>query len=94
MIKNVLKIILVLALIALIAFVIIMARNINIIDRYSRKVDEYQKATNFYTKIEDEYGTRELWRMDNIGITKDIADDRCKNFICQWRRNVEYYGYS
>ena len=75
MIKNILKVILVLALFVLIFYIVSIANKIIIISRYSKKVDEYQHATNFYAKFEDEYGTRELWRKDDVGITKDTSDN-------------------
>ncbi len=73
MIKNIIKIILVLALFALIFFGISIAKRVIIIDRYCKKVDEYQNVTNFYAKFEDSYGTRELWRKEDTGITKDTS---------------------
>ena len=75
MLKKVLKIIALIVVIVLIVFIINMSRKINIISKYCKKVDEYQKATNFYAKFEDEYGSREVWRKEDKGITKDISDN-------------------
>ena len=75
MIKKVLNLILIVIFIALFLFVIIVVRNMNIIDRYSKKTAEYEQLTNFYAKYEDSYGTREIWRKDDTGITKDYGEN-------------------
>lgn len=73
--NKVLKIILIFILIILVLFIINLFRKAFIIDKFSRKFDEYQDATNFYAKIKFDDSAEELWRKDNIGITKYIKDN-------------------
>ena len=75
MIKNIIKLVIALAVFALIFYAVSIINKVIIIDRYCKKVEEYQKITNFYAKYEDEVGVRELWRKDNIGMTKDMTKE-------------------
>lgn len=75
MFKRILNLILVIMFIALLITVMIVSRNMMIFDRYTKKTAEYEQLTNFYAKYEDSYGTREIWRKDNVGLTKDISEN-------------------
>lgn len=75
MVKRILNLILVIMFIAFFVFLMIVIRNMSIIDRYTKKTAEYEQLTNFYAKYEDNYGTREIWRKDNIGLTKDTLEN-------------------
>lgn len=76
MVKRILSLILVIIFISLILGIIVITRNINIINMYCKKSEEYAKLTNFYAKYEDDYGLiREVWRKDNKGMTKDYLEN-------------------
>lgn len=75
MFKRILNLILVIMFIALLITVMIVSRNIMIFDRYTKKTTEYEQLTNFYAKYEDNYGTREIWRKDDVGLTKDTSQN-------------------
>ena len=75
MFKRILNLILVIMFIALLITVMIVSRNMMIFDRYTKKTAEYEQLTNFYAKYEDSYGTREIWRKDNVGLTKDVSEN-------------------
>lgn len=75
MFKRILNLILVIMFIALLITVMIVSRNMMIFNRYTKKTAEYEQLTNFYAKYEDSYGTREIWRKDNVGLTKDISEN-------------------
>lgn len=76
--KKIFKIILILLVIILVAFLTITIRKAYIINKFSKKLEEYQQVTNFYAKLETNDGTEELWRKDNVGITKSIRNDGTK----------------
>ena len=75
MIKKIFKFILVIFIIALTLIIIKTAQKVSIIDKFMKKAQEYQNVTNFYAKIQDDFGTREIWRKDEKGITKDILNE-------------------
>ena len=75
MFKRILNLILVIMFIALLITVMIVSRNMMIFNRYTKKTAEYEQLTNFYAKYEDSYGTREIWRKDNVGLTKDVSEN-------------------
>ena len=78
--KKVLIIVLVIVLIALIIVGLDIAKKVSIISKFSRKVEEYQKSTNFYAKEiytinGSEPRTNEKWRKDDISVLKNAFDD-------------------
>lgn len=78
--KRMLLIILLIIVIMLIIFGIDIFRKVNIIDNYSRKLEEYQNLTNFHTKSivsnnGKNYYTDETWLKDDVCNRKTTSED-------------------
>lgn len=73
--KKILKMIFIIILIIVIIFLINLFRKAIIINEYAKRLDEYQKQTNFYAKFQTDKDIQEMWRKDNIGITKYTSEN-------------------
>ncbi len=76
--KKVVKIIGILLLVAIILFLAITIPKTIIIQKHGKKLEEYQKVSNFYAKIKLEDAEEELWRKDNIGVTKHMEGEEIR----------------
>ncbi len=76
--KKVVKIIAILLLVAIILFLAITIPKAIIIQKYSKKLEEYQEVKNFYAKIKLEDAEEEIWRKDNIGVTQNRRGDNVR----------------
>lgn len=79
--KKIVKIILIIVLIALILFLTITMIKASVIYKYSGKLKEYQETNNFYAKFKVDDTIEEMWRKEDIGITKVIKDNKIR-MIC------------
>jgi len=76
--KKAVKTIAILLLVVMILFLVITIPKVMVIQKYSKKLEEYQEVKNFYAKVKLEEAEEEMWRKDNIGITKHIQGDNTR----------------
>lgn len=76
--KKIIKIMLMILLVVLIVFLAITMVKANVIFKYSEKLEEYQETKNFYAKFKMNDSVEELWRKEDIGITKMIKDNKIR----------------